>query len=86
MRKIKEKIKVKRKIKEEYPWYKFYIGMRKHLKYPECSMYEVVASTAKKYPSNIAYSYYGSKVTYKSFIRKIDEAACAFIRMDLFGR
>lgn len=55
--------------------------MRKHLKYPECSMYEVVASTAKKYPSNIAYSYYGSKVTYKSFIRKIDEAACAFIRM-----
>jgi long-chain acyl-CoA synthetase len=44
-------------------------------------MYEVVANTAKKYPSNIAFSYYGNKVTYKSFIKKIDEAACAFIRM-----
>ena len=43
-----------------------YIGMKKHLKYPECSMYEVVVNTAKKYPSNIAYSYYGNKVTYKS--------------------
>ena len=67
--------------KDNYPWYKYYIGVKKHLDYPECSMYEMVLNTSKKYPSNIAYSYYGNKVTYHSFIRKIDEAACAFIRM-----
>ena len=67
--------------KDNYPWYKYYVGVKKHLDYPECSMYEMVLNTSKKYPSNIAYSYYGNKVTYHSFIRKIDEAACAFIRM-----
>ena len=72
---------MKNKENENYPWYKFYIGMKKHLDYPECSMYEMVRNTSSKYPSNIAYSYYGNKVTYKTFISKIDEAACAFIRM-----
>lgn len=74
-------MKKKENIKDNYPWYKFYVGIKKHLNYPECSMYEVVLNTANKYPANIAFSYYGNKVTYRSFIRKIDEAACAFIRM-----
>ena len=72
---------MKNKENENYPWYKFYIGMKKHLDYPECSMYEMVRNTSSKYPTNIAYSYYGKKVTYKSFVSDIDEAACAFIRM-----
>ena len=74
-------MKMKNVENDNYPWYKYYIGMKRHLKYPECSMYEMVLNTSKKYPSNVAYSYYGNKVTYRSFIRKIDEAACAFIRM-----
>lgn len=72
---------MKNKENENYPWYKFYVGMKKHLDYPECSMYEMVRNTSSKYPENVAYSYYGNKVTYKTFISKIDEAACAFIRM-----
>ena len=74
-------IKKKEMVKDNYPWYKYYVGVKRHLKYPDFSMYEVVLNTANKYPSNIAYSYYGNKVTYRTFIRKIDEAACAFIRM-----
>ena len=70
-----------KKENEEYPWYKFYKGMRKTIKYPNCTMFELVKKTALKYPSYIAYSYYGNKVTYKTFIRKIDEAAKAFLRM-----
>lgn len=74
-------MKLKNVENDNYPWYKYYIGMKKHLNYPECSMYEMVLNTSKKHPANIAYSYYGNKVTYRGFIKKIDEAACAFIRM-----
>lgn len=64
-----------------YPWYKFYKGFKANLDYPKCTMYELIYRSAQAYPSYIAYSYYGNKVTYRSFMNKIDEAACAFIRM-----
>ena len=67
--------------KSNYPWYKFYKGFKANLDYPNCTMYELVYRSAQAYPANIAYSYYGNKVTYRSFINKIDEAACAFIRL-----
>jgi len=63
------------------PWYKYYKDVREHIKYPDVSMYELVRRTSIKYPSNIAYTYFGTKVTYKSFIRKINEHAKSFIRM-----
>lgn len=66
---------------KEYPWFKYYIDMKNHLEYPDVSMYEMVRRCANKYPSNIAYSFYGNRVTYRTYIRKIDEAACAFVRM-----
>lgn len=79
MRKIKEKKKIK---KEEYPWFKFYKnGIKAHLNYPDVSMYEMIRRASIKHPSNIAYTFYGTRVTYKSYLRKIDEAACAFVRM-----
>ena len=65
---------------KDYPWYKYYKDVPKHCSYPDCSMYEMVRRCAMKYPSNIAYSYYGTKVTYRTYIKKIDEVACAFIR------
>lgn len=66
---------------KDYPWFKFYKDMKKNMKNPNCSMYEMIKKTVSKYPSYIAYSYYGNKVTYKSFLRKIDEAACALLRL-----
>lgn len=75
-------IKSKKNIKENYPWLKYYKnGLKFHLDYPDVSMYELVRRCATKYPSNIAYSYYGNKVTYKSFLKKIDNAACAFAHL-----
>lgn len=76
-------IKIKKeKNNKTYPWYKFYKdGVKVHLDYPDVSMYEMVRRAANKYPSNIAYVFYGTKITYKTYIRKIDEAACAFVRM-----
>ncbi len=55
--------------------------VRKHLTYPDVSMYEMVRRCAHKYPELIAYSYYGNSVTYKSYIKKIDTCALAFARL-----
>ena len=72
---------LKKEENKNYPWYKFYKGFKANLDYPNCTMYELIYRSAQAYPAYIAYSYYGNKVTYKSFINKIDEAACAFVRM-----
>lgn len=72
--------KVKSNSKNEYPWFKFYVNMKSHVEYPDVSMYGLIKKASVKYPTNIAYSYYGSKTTYKGLIRKIDEIACAFAR------
>ena len=63
---------------KKYPWYDYYINMRKTLDYPNVSMYEMVKRCAKSHPELIAYSYYGNKVTYKTYIKKIDNSANAF--------
>ena len=61
--------------KDNYPWYKFYRDVPRHLEYPDGSMVEIIASTALKYPHNYAYQYFNNKCTYKEFMEKIE--ACA---------
>ena len=70
-----------KKTKSEYPWYKYYKNIRKNFEVDDVSMFEMLKRSALKYPSLIAYSYYGNKVTYKTFLDKIEEAAKAFIRL-----
>jgi len=55
--------------------------VRRHLTYPDVSMYEMVRRCARKYPELIAYSYYGNRVTYSSYIKKIDTCANAYARL-----
>lgn len=62
-----------------YPWFKYYKDMRSHIEYPDTSMYDLVRRSTLKHPANIAYTYFGNKVTYKSFLIKIDTASRAFI-------
>lgn len=69
-----------------YPWFKFYGDVKKHINYPDVSMYELVRRSAEKYSSSIAYSFYGNRITYRSFIRKVDECACAFARMGVVSK
>ena len=40
-------------------------------------MVDMVLQSAEKWPDNVAYSYYGHKVTYKNFVKKIEKAARA---------
>ncbi len=64
---------------ESCPWFKYYKedGIPETLEFPDCSMVDMIIETAEKYPDNVAYSYYGHKVTYKNFVKKIEKAARA---------
>ena len=68
--------------KKEYsarPWLKFYDeeGIRGNIEYPDCSMVDMVIQSAERWPDNTAYVYYGHKVTFKNFVKKIEKAARA---------
>lgn len=62
---------------KKYSWYDEYdrLGIPKKMKYPKHSMYEEVKNVALQYPSNIAYTYFNTVVTYRKFIESIDICA-----------
>lgn len=71
-----------KKSKKEFkdrPWLKFYEeeGIPTHIDYPDCSMVDMVMQSAEKWPDYTAYIYYGHKVTYKNFVKKIEKTARA---------
>ena len=57
------------------PWYKHYYGVRKHLEYPNHSLYEQLKQTCQKYPNFIAFNYFGKKSTFKNVLSRVDECA-----------
>mgnify|MGYP002624894090 CR=1 FL=1 len=72
-------MKNQKKEYQEKPWLKFYDeeGILSHVDFPDCSMVDMIMQSAEKWPDNIAYVYYGHKVTFKNFVRKIEKAARA---------
>lgn len=72
-----KKSKMMKLDKEERPWIYYYNNIPANLEYPNCSMVDKILDTAEKYPNNMAYSYYGTKVAYKNFVQKIKKAARA---------
>lgn len=75
-----EKADKNKNSKNDYkaPWYSSYENIPKHLIYPDGSLYDELLKSAKKHPDNVSYNYFGTKVSYKNFIKQIDEAACSF--------
>lgn len=61
------------------PWLKLYEeeNIPANIEYPDCSMVDMVVQSAEKWPDNVAYIYYGHKVSYKNFVKKIEKAAKA---------
>ncbi len=70
---------MKKKTTPEKPWYGYYEseGLPTELDFPDCSMVDMVMQSAEKWPDNTAYVYYGHKVSYKNFVKKIEKAARA---------
>ncbi|WP_242840803.1 AMP-binding protein [Butyrivibrio proteoclasticus] len=65
-------------IEVKTPWYKYYDNVKKHLDYPDISVYDLLKESADKHGDNISYNYFGTKATFKKFIEQIDECARAF--------
>ena len=72
-------MKKPKKGRQACPWAEYYEeeGIPSSIEYPDCSMVDMVIQSAEKWPDNIAYTYYGHKVTYKNFIKKIEKTARA---------
>ena len=72
-------VKAKKKEHNDQPWLEFYDeeGIPRSIDYPDCSMVDMVIQSAEKWPDNTAYIYFGHKVTYKNFVKKIEKTARA---------
>jgi len=65
------------------PWSKFYKDSELNITIPDISMYDEVKSSTNKYPNNLAYEYFGKKVTYKKFLNEIDNVALSFYNLGI---
>lgn len=77
--KFKDIFKIGRKEKE-MSWYKTYDkeNIKRHIDIPDVSIFELLNKTAVKYPTYIAYNYYGKEKTYHEFVLSIRKCARAF--------
>ncbi len=57
------------------PWLAYYGNTPASLEYPQKTMYQLLADTARKYPGTIAYSFMGKETSYTAFLKRIDAAA-----------
>lgn len=65
------------------PWLKFYGDTPRTIEYPQKTMYQMVASAARRFPNNIAYEFMGKKTTYAEFLRRIDVTAKALLEIGI---
>ena len=72
-------MKKSNKKQSKSPWLQYYQeeNLPDHLEYPDCSMVDMIIQSAEKWPDNTAYIYYGHKVSYKNFVKKIEKTARA---------
>ena len=63
------------------PWDKYYTKEDINIKIPNTSLYKQIVETKNKYPDYTAYKYFGKKVSYKTLVKQIDNAAVAYKRL-----
>lgn len=73
----------KDKTDKERPWIKYYQGMPDTLNYFNGSMYDYLEESALRNSSRIAYKYYNTEATYKSFMKKIAKIANALTQFKI---
>ena len=65
------------------PWRAYYGNTPANLKYPNCTMYQLLSATAKQYPQNTAYVFQGKKTSFAQFMTRIDAAAQGLTAMGI---
>ena len=67
--------KSKLKKNNERPWINEYRDARANLEYPRGSFVDALMNVSRKYPEYYAYEYFGKKVTYRGFMKQIEDVA-----------
>jgi long-chain acyl-CoA synthetase len=62
---------------ETRPWHRFYGSVPVTLEYPEVTLYEALADTARRVPEAIAWDFFGTQATYRELIASVDRCANA---------
>lgn len=65
------------------PWLRFYGRAPATLDYPEVTLYEALAATARRAPDAIAWEFLGAKGTFRALLAEIDRCAAAFESLGL---
>ncbi len=65
------------------PWLSYYGNTPASLDYPHKTMYQMVAATAKQYPTSTAYTFMGKQTTYAAFMKRIEAAAKGLYQMGI---
>ena len=59
------------------PWHRFYGSVPPSLDYPEVTLYEALAATARRVPDAIAWDFFGTRSTYRQLLDDVDRCASA---------
>ena len=61
----------------EAPWLNFYGDMPRSIDYSRTTLYEQIALTARQYPNDTAYEFFGQRTSYAQLLARIERAALA---------
>ncbi len=65
------------------PWLAYYGNTPANLNYPSCTMYQLLARTAKQFPHNTAYVFQGKKTSYAEFMTRIESTAKGLVNLGI---
>lgn len=68
---------------DEPPWLRFYGRVPRRLEYPEVTLYEAIAATARRLPGAIAWDFMGRTATYSELLAEVDRCADALAALGL---
>lgn len=60
-----------------HPWLRFYGSVPATIAYPEVTLYEALAATARRVPGSVAWDFFGTKATYAELLDSVDRCATA---------
>ncbi len=59
------------------PWLRYYGDVPHAIDYPEVTLYEALAATARRVPGSVAWDFLGTRATYREFLDGVDRCASA---------
>lgn len=59
------------------PWSRFYGQVPSSLEYPEVTLYQALAATARRVPDAVAWDFFGTRCNYRSLLARVDRCAAA---------